>query len=239
MNQEIIFSVIVPTKGNRPQALTKALSSVDVSRQHLISQFGPVPSYVVEVLVGFDGAEIQKVIDLPYITWYKFPYEGCFGNAIRNGLLKVAKGNYVLFLDDDNALTPKALSAFYPHLSRAEIIIGRIDTSQSFAEKFLPQPNKDGNVVVQGNIDPLCLCCSRELVSVRCGGWRSQGGYESDYLNIRYYCRRAREIKVIDDIVGIYDAGRGLDPGAENRRQLRITQASKGQLPRARPKTTS
>ena len=41
--------------------------------------------------------------------------------------------------------------------------------------------------------------------------------------------------KMIPDIVGIYDAGRGLDAGAENNRQLHIMQIQNGKLPKARP----
>ena len=117
MNQAPLFSVIVPSKGNRPRALARALTSVETAHQQLIGITGQ--HNIVEVLVGFDGVGIQKVVQLPYIRWYKFPYEGYFGNAIRNGLLKAAKGRYILFLDDDNALTTEALSAFYPFLDQS------------------------------------------------------------------------------------------------------------------------
>ena len=71
------------------------------------------------------------------------------------------------------------------------------------------------------NVDPLCLCLSRELVLVRCGGWESGGGYESDYLNILRYHRRSAKTVVIDDLVGIYDYSAGLDEQGINPRQKR------------------
>lgn len=57
---------------------------------------------------------------------------------------------------------------------------------------------------------------------MRCRGWEHEGGYESDYLNIRRYARRARGIVRIDDVVGVYDAGRGLDAAGMNPRQRRL-----------------
>lgn len=56
----------------------------------------------------------------------------------------------------------------------------------------------------------------------RCGGWADEGGYESDFLNIRTYFRRARHVVRFDDLVGVYDAGRGLDPAGQNQRQQRL-----------------
>ena len=59
----------------------------------------------------------------------------------------------------------------------------------------------------------------------RCGGWTSKGGYEADYLNMLQYYRRARTIKVVQDVVGIYDAGQGLDEHGLNFRQEKLLKA--------------
>lgn len=56
----------------------------------------------------------------------------------------------------------------------------------------------------------------------RCGGWNDVGGYESDYLNIRRYWRRAGSRVLLDEVVGVYDAGRGLDPDGLNYRQRKL-----------------
>ncbi|MGM0611637.1 MAG: glycosyltransferase family 2 protein [Thermodesulfobacteriota bacterium] len=236
MARDPYFSIVIPTAGQRPKALANALKSVEKSILYLQSTQNINTAHPAEILIGYDGIEIQKVYDLPYARWYKFPFEGHFGNAIRNGLLKAAKGKFIIFLDDDNALTPHALSAYYPQTLKTEIVIGRIDTSRSFSQKYLPQKRQDGEIIVQGNIDPLCLCCKKELVLIRCGGWRSEGGYESDYLNIRYYCRRAQSIKIINQTVGIYDAGRGLDCSGINERQRRVMILQNDKLPDSRPK---
>lgn len=190
----------------------------------------------VEMLVGFDGLCSEGFMPAPFVRHVVFPFEGRFDNAIWHGLIKGAKGEYLLFVDDDNALSPNALLA-YAHVKDADLIIGRIDTSRAFKEPFLPRERAGGELIVQGNIDPLCLCVRTDLVRIRCGGWDSHGGYESDYLNILEYYRRAQKVVFLQDIVGVYDAGRGLDEDGLNSRQARTESIlSVGQkLPSATP----
>jgi hypothetical protein len=76
-------------------------------------------------------------------------------------------------------------------------------------------------VISQCNVDPLCLRVRRELALIRCGGWDDKGGYESDFLNIARYHRRARKTAMLRELVGVYDAGRDLDPHGANPRQRR------------------
>ncbi|WP_348981273.1 hypothetical protein [Salidesulfovibrio onnuriiensis] len=101
------------------------------------------------------------------------------------------------------------------------MIIGRIDTQLAFDKPYIPEDD-EGSVVRPCNIDPLCLCLSRELVVDRCSGWGYPGKYEADYLNILDWHRRARSVVVMDDYVGIYDAGRSLDRAALSRRQMNL-----------------
>ncbi len=168
--------------------------------------------------MGFDGVAVQCPEVRTPVRCVTFPKSGNFGNSIRDRLIKAAKGSHLLFLDDDNALTENALTSFLPHLD-TEMIIARIDVSRAFDLPLLPRPGNAEDVLRQGNIDPLCLCLSRELVVARGRGWSGEGGYESDYLNIRRYYRRARSVLILEDVVGVYDAGRGLDPGGMNTRQ--------------------
>jgi hypothetical protein len=227
------FSIITPSSGRRPKALALAMSSVETAQRRAHEAGFDVQ---VEMLVGFDGLRPDAFVPTPFVRHVVFPFEGRFGNAIRHGLIKNAKGDYLLFVDDDNALSPTALLA-YMQAKDADLIIGRIDTSRAFKEPFLPCERVGGELVVQGNIDPLCLCVRTDLVRIRCGGWDSHGGYESDYLNILKYYRRARKVVFLQDIVGVYDAGRGLDDDGLNARQVRtegVLRAGQG-LPSASP----
>ncbi|BBD09131.1 glycosyl transferase family 2 [Desulfovibrio ferrophilus] len=222
--QPPLFSVITPSRGNRPLALAQAIASVDAAAAYAIAELPPAG---VEMLVGFDGVKGQRTSPdghpaPDYVRFFDLPHDGNFGNAIRDTLLRAARGRFVLFVDDDNALTPEAFSLYLQGLEY-EMQVGRIDVSRAFDKPFLPEDAPGRELVRQGNIDPLCLCLSRELITIRCGGWQGEGGYESDYLNILRYARRARSIRRIDQLVGIYDAGCGLDDTGFNSRQLKQT----------------
>jgi len=226
-----LFSVITPSVGTRPRALALAIASVEAAVEHARVNAGLEPARV-EMLVGFDAVEgLRPASTLAGLRYFVLPRPKAatcgFGNHIRHILLRAARGERVLLLDDDNALAPTALASYLPHLA-AEMVIGRVDTSRAFDVPFLPRPAPPGadavaDAIRQGNIDPLCLCLSRELVLTRCGGWADEGGYESDFLNIRKYFRRARGVVRIDDPVGVYDAGRGLDHDGQNARQRRLS----------------
>lgn len=213
MHHAPLFSVIVPSRGTRPRALSQALSSVETSMR-----FAGLDEKAVEVLIGFDGVQGERVHQGPFTRYFDLPKDGNWGNGIRNILLHQAKGRRVVFLDDDNALTDDAFSVYLDHMD-VELLISRIDTSLAFDRPFLPSLDPDKPLVRQGNIDPLCLCLSTDLVRVRCKGWQSLGNYEADYLNMLYYWRRARSKRVVEDVVGVYDAGGGLDAQGVNFRQ--------------------
>lgn len=231
-SEPLLFSVITPSTGARPRALALAVASVETALERARAEAGLLPSQV-EMLVGFDAVDGERPAStLRNLRYFVLPRPwgatSGFGNHIRNILMKAARGRRLLLLDDDNALTPQAFASFLPH-QQAEFVIGRVDTGRAFDVPFLPRPTPQGldpaqDAIRQGNIDPLCLCLSRRLALVRCGGWADEGGYESDFLNIRKYFRRARCVVRIDDVVGVYDAGRGLDPAGQNPRQRRLAE---------------
>lgn len=236
---ELLFTVITPSIGTRPLALAQAIASVEAAVAHAQAHAGLDPARV-EMLVGFDGVDgMRPASPLANLRFFVLPRPAGrvsgFGNHIRDALLRAARGSHLLFLDDDNALTENALTSYLPHVDTAlaaECIIARIDTSRAFDVPFLPRPAPQGcdpaaDAIRPGNIDPLCLCIARELALVRGRGWADEGGYESDFLNIRRYFRRARGVLRIADLVGVYDAGRGLDPGGQNERQKRAEQSGR------------
>ncbi|EGJ51109.1 hypothetical protein [Desulfocurvibacter africanus] len=220
---DILFSVITPSRVDRPLALAHAVSSVEAAALEA-ERLNLLHREQVEHLVGFDGQGGTRPKTLLPASFIDFPRQGNFGNHIRHHLLRAARGRHVLFVDDDNALLPGAFAAYHPHLQN-EFIVARVDTSLAFDIPHLPRPDETGSAEAalrQGNIDPLCLCLSRDLVVARCRGWNSEGAYESDFLNFRRYFRRARSAVRIDDVVGVYDAGRGLDVQGLNERQRKL-----------------
>lgn len=204
-SSQLGYSVITPSRGDKPKALLNALQSVLASWQ----QTG-LPESAVEMLVGFDGRKGERVLQHDAVRYYDFPADGDFGNAIRNGLIKAAKGRRLLFLDDDNALTLQAFSCYEQHAD-ADMVLARIDTSRSLKVPYLPVEEADKDIMRLTNVDPLCVCVSREVVAVRCNGWRSDWGYSADFQNMHCYWRRAASKAVSQTVVGVYDAGLGLD----------------------------
>lgn len=209
------YSVITPSRGDRPVALGQAIDSVLLSAQ----QAG-LNAQDVEILVGFDGLRGQRVREHPALRYFDLPANHDFGNKVRQALLKASRGKRIVFLDDDNALSPQAFSV-YEQFSDTEMLIARIDVSRAHEIPFLPvrKEGEEGKQLVRPcNIDPLCLCLTRDLVVTRCGGWQGER-YEADYHNMLRYSRRAAALHVTDQLVGIYDAGRGLDAQGRNFRQ--------------------
>ncbi|QGY42004.1 glycosyltransferase [Pseudodesulfovibrio cashew] len=211
----ILFSIIIPSTGRRPKALQKAVDSVGEA-----ARFAGLEMDQVEILVGFDGVKRAAPACAYPVRSFCLPKDGDWGNGIRQTLLKVASGERLIFLDDDNVLKRQALRTYLKYLD-TEMVIGRIDTQLAFDKPFLPEED-NGSLVRPGNIDPLCLCLSRRLVVTRCGGWLHRGRYEADYLNILAWFRRARTVTVIEEVVGVYDAGRSLDNNALSRRQMNL-----------------
>ncbi len=198
------YSIIIPSRGDRPKALALAIDSVLTARD-----YASLSTDEVEILVGFDGVKGERVRSAKNIKYFDLPSNNDFGNAIRHALLKAANGKRLVFLDDDNVLTKQAFRVYEAHQD-TDMLIARIDVSNAHDIPFLPRPQDDLPLIRPANIDPLCLCLTRELVLTLCQGWLGDQ-YEADYKNIFRYSRRAKNIQIIDDIVGIYDAGRGLD----------------------------
>lgn len=206
------YSVIIPSRGLRPNALGLAIDSTLAS-----ASAAGLPWDAVEILVGFDGVRGERVRFHAAVRWFDLPADRDFGNALRHILLKAASGERIVFLDDDNALTPAAFSVYEAH-PHVDMLIARIDVSRAHGIPRLPVEEEGKPLVRPCNIDPLCLCLSRELVVVRCGGWQGDK-YEADYRNILRYSRRAACVLAVEDTVGVYDAGRDLDAGGLNFRQ--------------------
>lgn len=228
MRVRLDYSLITPSRGDRPNALRNAIQSVAAALA-LAAEQGL--GLAVEMLVGFDGVKGERITGFEFVRSFDFPEDRDHGNAIRHGLLKASRGRRLIFLDDDNALAPNAFVSFSGH-PEADMLVGRIRRAcapLALSDDSLPRVQPGRSLVRQGNIDPLCCRLDRALVVDRCGGWSSQGGYEADYLNLLRYSRRAKTLELIDDVVGIYDAGLGLDKnGLSPVQRMRLAQRDQG-----------
>ncbi len=207
-----LYTVIIPSRGDRPMALAYALDSIKNAYT-----FAQLQAKDVEILIAFDGVKGDRVRKESNITYYDLPSNHDFGNALRHALIKAAHGHRLIFHDDDNILTSEAFTIYEAHKA-ADMLIARIDVSKAHTIAYLPIDAPPKPIIRPCNIDPLCLCLTKELVLTRCGGWLGTK-YEADYENILRYWRRAQNVHITDDVVGIYDAGRGLDVDGLNFRQ--------------------
>ncbi len=217
-SDRVVFSIITPSVGSRPRALAAAIASVAGAVAFAGSALA---EGAVEMLVGYDGVRGPRLPHPGFVRYFDLPRDNDWGNGVRDTLLKAARGERVLFLDDDNSYKPCAFLSFLDHMD-CEMVAGRIDTHLAFDEPFIPVDDPGRDPVRQCNIDPLCLSLSRSLVVTRCGGWSFKGRYEADFLNIRHWRRRALSFRLIPDLVGVYDSGRSLDLRALSRRQMSL-----------------
>ena len=210
---DTLFSIITPSTGRRPKALQKAVQSVEEA-----ARFAGLERGQLEILVGFGGAGGKAPHCAYPVRCLTMQRDDDHGHDVRNKLLKLASGEKLVFLDDDNALKPYALSRYLRHFD-AEMIIGRIDAQLAFEQPVLPVFDT-GSLIRPGNVKLLCLCLARSLVVDRCGGWKHRGREDADFRNILDWHARTGSVTVLDDVVGVYDAGRSLDSGALSWRQM-------------------
>lgn len=95
-NNKIRFSIVIPTY-NRPKLLSRALSSVEA--QHRSD---------LEILIVNDGSTQAYEFNChssKHIV-YQVNHVRCGVSSARNRALRMAKGEWILFLDDDDELVP-------------------------------------------------------------------------------------------------------------------------------------
>ena len=231
MDGDILFSIITPTTGRRPNALRNAVQSVERA-----ARFAGLERNQVEILVGFDGVRGAAPRCAYPVRAYSLPGDRNRGHGVRDTLIKLADGGKLVFLDDDNVLKPCALSRYLRHLD-AEMVVARVDAQLTMDQPWLPVFD-DAPLMRPGNVNLLSLCLSRGLVADRCGGWRHHDEPDACRRNIADWYRMARSVTVIEEVVGILDAGRSLDRAALSSRQEALLDglvARRGSLAAATP----
>lgn len=104
-----LVSIIIPTY-NRPEAVKRAITSA------LKQTYVPT-----EILVVDDGSDVPYEV-LPSAVRY-IRYEQNRGkSAVMNDAVKEAKGEYIVFLDDDNVFYPDFLSVCVKYMSEYDVV---------------------------------------------------------------------------------------------------------------------
>jgi glycosyltransferase involved in cell wall biosynthesis len=141
--KEIIISVVIPLFNNK-KYIKECIDSV-------LCQTDPV----YEIIVIDDGStddsvlEIQEYIDTNKIRYYR--QENMGTSAARNHGIKVAKGNYIAFLDADDVWVPEKIAKQKIVLSKNKDIgilhtnISCIDGLGAFVDEGVHGPKHDAS----------------------------------------------------------------------------------------------
>jgi glycosyltransferase involved in cell wall biosynthesis len=142
----MLISVVIPTC-NRNDLLAKCLDCLAPGRQGggeiagLKSEFcSPPPAFTYEVIVTDDGSKTtaQELIQssYPWAVWVRGPRTGPAAN--RNNGAKNAKGEWLIFLDDDCLPDPFWLDAIWTPASKRilDVIEGKTVTPDKVDNPF-------------------------------------------------------------------------------------------------------
>lgn len=107
----VLLSIIIPTR-NRYAMLSRCLATLRPQAQGLGAE-------VYEIIVSDDSpGDEQKgklAVDFPNVHWNRGPQQGPAAN--RNNGAKVAKGDWLIFVDDDCIPEPTLLTAYIKAIS--------------------------------------------------------------------------------------------------------------------------
>lgn len=187
--QRCAISVITPTYRRLPllaEAIDSVLAQTFQDWEHIIIADGHDPE--VESLVNSYSDD-----RLRYLFTRRF---SSVGHYQRNVALAHARGDFMIFLDDDNVILPHALATLIAGFDEPGIgfVIGPV----AFDEQTVLLPRPDFGL---GEVDTLNFMIRRHLFAL-VGGWRNT--YQADYLIIDAIRRVARGRYLDGPIIGYH-----------------------------------
>jgi hypothetical protein len=131
---------------------------------------------------------------------------GDFGNTVRQTMLeKEARGEYVLFFDDDNIILPHYLERMVAAIEQSHgagfavckvMHFGPLNESEGKPPKVLT-----GERVALYHIDPLQVLVRTEVM--RKVGWDTKVGYLSDGVTLENLGKQAGHVRV-EEVLGVH-----------------------------------
>ncbi|QPN64312.1 glycosyltransferase family 2 protein [Synechococcus sp. CBW1004] len=171
-----LITVITPTCG-RLQTLQEAIASVDTQSyshwEHVIVSDGMYPS--LRQLAASNQESRRRFFSTPPIRHY--------GNHQRNVGIFQARGEYLVFLDDDNVLYPEALAAMVDGFAGGDcdLVFCPIDYDHAkhgvHGQVLMPKVG-----FKRGEVDSLNAMIRRSL-AVQCRGWGDSYFADFDLLH--------------------------------------------------------
>jgi GT2 family glycosyltransferase len=179
-SSDIKVTVITPTYRRDPKVVSRCINCVRLQTVANIEQLvcsDGAPESQIASLVGSLGDERITY----HHTTVKKP--GDFGNTVRAEMLKKARGEYVLFMDDDNIILPDYLEQMIKAIedSGKDFAVCRVVHFGPLNEE---QYGKKPPVVLTGlpvklyHVDPLQILVKRGAMQEV--GWDTEKGYLAD-----------------------------------------------------------
>jgi len=196
-------TVITPTYKRDPKVV---LRCVNCMRLQTVQSW--------EQLVCSDGSEepetraaVESIGD-PRVR-YTFTHskkEGDYGNTVRLAMLGQARGDYVLFCDDDNIIMPDYFDRMISVLEanpQAGFAVCHVMHFGPLNEKVAGKPPKvlTGEPVQLYHVDPLQVLVRREvMIKV---GWDTKVGYLSDGVTLEALGKATPHVRV-NEVLGVH-----------------------------------
>lgn len=189
------ITVITPTFCRDMEIVNRCIGSVRVQTEknweHIICSDGEKESQVADLVSSYGDDRLKYF----YTDSRK---EGDYGNNVRNEMLKKARGEYVVFLDDDNLIIPEYFEVMLGALTEGD---GQFAICRCL--HFGPLQPIVGNPPVRLTgippqlhyIDTLQVMARREdLLAI--GGWDQKAGYFADGITFEKLAENYKYVEV-------------------------------------------
>ena len=200
LNEDICFSIVVPTYNAKPEWLEACFNSV-ISQSYanwqlIVVDDASTSSSSIEFLTKWQSSQASNIEII-------FEKENGHISAASNAGLARATGDYVLFLDHDDTLAPQALNELAIYISKnsnVKVLYSDEDLMTELGERLVPHFKSSWNPeLLTAHNYVTHLCCYKRSLLKDLRGFRL--GYEGaqDYDLIL----RASRIVQSEDIVHI------------------------------------
>ena len=197
-----VVSIITPTFRRDPRVVSRC---IDCVRLQTVSR--------VEQLICSDGANEAPIASLvASVADTRISYQhttvkkpGDFGNVVRQTMLEKAKGDYILFLDDDNLILPEYLAKMIKAIqdSGADFAVCKVVHFGPLKEDVTGPPPiiLNGLPVKLHHVDPLQILVKREaMLDI---GWDTEKGYLADGHTLQALGEKYKHIEV-PEVLGFH-----------------------------------
>jgi len=197
-------TVVTPTWKREPKIIRRAVDCMTLQTftewEQLVCSNGP------EEMEARNAVESARDVRVRYRCLDKEQAEGDFGNSARKKMIEEARGEYVMFLDDDNVILPTYLAQMAHVLDEDEeigFVVCRVMHFGPLNEKELGKPPivLEGEPVKLYHIDPLQVMVRTELMQKV--GWDTAKGYLSDGVTLEKLGKAAKYSK-IEEVLGVH-----------------------------------